>query len=446
MEEMTVSNEKYLALIRPAACCLALLTSFVLLGCGPNSYHAHFLVSWSIDGTLAAVVPSIFDDNVAESGVWVVDPASGKTRSIYRAPEGYACFQPQWSPFGPEVLFGVFKKDGDDENGSGTVISLWIARQEGYGARKVGEAVVNRDDDSVLMPNGIAWGPNPGTIIAEQRVDDVRSTAVLLDLCTGARRPILPHPSERYAIEISPSRKLITAVLLGSEEEPAELWVADFAEPIWRRLGYVSPDPEMIDQHSPLIYWTPDSSAILVVEAERSAGTTETTRHFASCIAVETGAVTAFETGRMNAPLRWKGASELCYSADGGVSGAGIFRLDLRSGSRALVEAGEGIRLLYVDSNSGAITFFTQDSVDGAAHKETNLFRFYTCSDSCTEWRELMPPLLAEDLGWTVSRDGRRAIFFASEHPVISLDLPRGLHRRSLALIPQYDAAGSGPF
>jgi hypothetical protein len=434
MEGINVNAKLNRATARLSMLGLFLLTSFILVGCGPESYQAHFLVSWSPDGSSAAIVPNILDNKIPESDVWLFDRASGKLKSVYHAEEGYACFQPQWSPFDRELLFGVFQKDGDDDKSHGTLISLWLVTQEGYRARKVAETVINDDGDSILLPNGIAWGPYPGTIIFEERIDDHSSTAVMLDLCTGKRQSILPRPAAQYSIEISPSRKLIAAVLMGREEDPVELWVADFAEPIWRRLGYVAPDPDLIGQYTPLIYWAPDSASILVPESEKSPDKRDSRRYFMRWIDVETGGFKRTETGQINAPLRWKNASELFYSADNGEERSGIFKLNLRTGDLTPVATGEEVHLLAWDAASNALNFYSQESVKNGENKESHLFHFFYCSESGSDLREIMSPLATDDLGWTVSPDGRQVMLFSTDHPVISLDLPHGLKRRNLTM------------
>lgn len=411
------------------------LTSFVLIGCGPETYQAPFLVTWSADGAQAAVVPNIFDDKTTESGLWLYDRASGKVWPVYRGQEGYACIQPQWSPFGPELLFGTFKKEDDEERSAGTVVSLWVVRAEGYGARQVAETLINDDDDSILMPNGIAWGPNPGTILFQKRVDDHTSTAVVQDLCTGGLWQILPHPAASYTIEISPSRKLIAAALISRKEDPAELWVADFAEPIWRRFGSVTLDPDLVDRHSSVITWAPDSGSILVSETESPTETAHSQRYYLRWIDVKSGASKRIETGKNNAPPRWRNAFELFYGAEVGDGRSGIFELNLHTGVSRLVVSGEEIHLLSWDAASSALSFYAEESVKGADNKETNLIHFFRCSESGSDRREIMSPLASDDLGWAVSPDGGHAILFATSQPVISLDLPDGLQRRNLSLV-----------
>lgn len=253
-----------------------LMFSLIALGCGPETYHGRFLASWSPDGSRAAAVPNLMEE-IPHSGIWIFDARSGQSKQIFALQDGRFCIHPQWSPFTDEILFAIIRKD-DEETKSPTdneiPYSVWSIGADGYGLRKITDSASietsgHSDLPRIALPNTVAWGAIPGTVIFQKAVGD-KVTAQLLDPCTGRLTEFLPHPADAYSIEPSPSRRYVAAVLYDEHDDKAEVFLADFGFNNWRSLATIGFDSDQLQIFSPMIYWGP--GLVLFRAARRGAG------------------------------------------------------------------------------------------------------------------------------------------------------------------------------
>lgn len=126
--------------------------------CGPSRIDPACLVTWSPDGTKAALVPSALTLKDRESGVWVYAAETGALRRVFDPGPKRACLQPQWSPFSEEILFTlVSMEESDDGNDS---YSVWVVRPDGRELRQVVDGVTPKAT-ALLLPHSVMWGQCP---------------------------------------------------------------------------------------------------------------------------------------------------------------------------------------------------------------------------------------------------------------------------------------------
>lgn len=410
-----------------------LLAAMVMLqGCHPESKESSFLAAWSPDGSRAALVSNLMDEDEKESGIWVLDVKSGNARQIYKAPESYYCIHPQWSPFGSELLFGLLQvpRDESGPDSDRLRLSVFIIGEDGMGLRKAAETELL--EHSALWPNRIAWGPLPGTIIIEEPVDAERNAAVLIDLRDGLRQQFLPGKTDAWLWEASPSGRQVAALLFNDEQETADVYLSDCPLAGWRQLQTIHFDGRGDQRHAPMISWSPDSTSFVVGEMDDRRTPTEDDRYWLSLFDASTGESRRVAEGRPNGPICWnKDGSRFLFAGDALGRQTGIFLVDVMAGTESCVLRGEGLHPLAWDRSENTISCFRQ-SEGGNSSGQAEDSCFPAAADN--RFSAVTARLLQGDVGWSVSPDGAHALFFGDSVPVVALDLPYGMRRFSLVL------------
>ncbi len=323
--------------------------------CGPERIDPGCLVTWSPDGTKAALVPSALEDG--ESGLWVYDAATGELTRIFDPGPNWECLQPQWSPFNEEILFTLVPTE--DPAGEAGSYSVWVVRADGREPRQVARGTTSPEVTPLLTRHSVTWGAIPGTVIFQiGRADEV--TAEVFDPYTGRHEPFLPRWSEAYTIEASPSRKLVAALLFEDHGRTGSVFVSEFGFGNWRLLGTVLSDPDWLQEGAPVLFWAPDSSCFVVTEAEEgiaSAG------HGLRRFDARTGRSELVSRGRINAPVLWgPRASYFLFSGtdDSGRGLAGVFRVDLKQCRTVPLVEAENALLLGWNREQNEFLFSTE--------------------------------------------------------------------------------------
>ncbi len=395
-----------------------LALALATLGCGPETYHGRFLASWSPDGSRAAAVPNLLED-IPQSGIWVFDEDSGRSRQILALNDGRFCIHPQWSPFTDEILFATLVKD-EEETKNPTddrmPYSVWIIRADGYGLRKVADST-SRDasgDSPLVLPNAVAWGAEPGTVIFQSAAGD-KVTALLYDPYTGKVSEFLPHSADVYSFEPSPSRRKVAALLYDSRAGAAEVFVSDFGFDNWRCLATIGFDKDQLDVFSAMIYWSPDSSCFVVPEQESGFELKSTPRHFLRLFNVQTG-LSSRIAGNPQTAILWDSDSRFFAfsgTADGDENSA-VFRVDSRTGwSIPLARLQGDNYLVSWNRDDGRIYFYNRLSGKAAGgSEEIAVRRFFSCEGNGSDLRDLGPWIEEDSTIWSLSPTGARLIFF----------------------------------
>lgn len=409
-----------------------LMFSLIALGCGPETYHGRFLASWSPDGSRAAAVPNLMEE-IPHSGIWIFDARSGQSKQIFALQDGRFCIHPQWSPFTDEILFAIIRKD-DEETKSPTdneiPYSVWSIGADGYGLRKITDSASietsgHSDLPRIALPNTVAWGAIPGTVIFQKAVGD-KVTAQLLDPCTGRLTEFLPHPADAYSIEPSPSRRYVAAVLYDEHDDKAEVFLADFGFNNWRSLATIGFDSDQLQIFSPMIYWAPDSSCFVLPEEEPGLGLKGRPQHYLRLFDVQTGRSRIATSGDPNTAILWDGESRSFFFS-GTMTGddnadSGIYRVDRRTGTTVpLVSQGDNF-LLSWNQDAERVFFYQKIRVKGPkGSEEITTRRLLSCASDGTDVRELGPWLKSDSVIWSTSPCGRWLIFLNNLPQIVEL-------------------------
>lgn len=401
-----------------------LVASLLTLGCGPETYHGRFLASWSPDGSRAAAVPNLMEDKIQNSGIWVFDSASGQSTQILALNDGRFCFHPQWSPFNNEILFGMIRKDDDEETKDPTdhriPYSVWVIGADGQGLRKVTDSTSlevshHSGMPAFLLPNTIAWGPLPGTVIFQTAAGE-KIKALLLDPYTGHLAEFLPHAADAYSLEPSPSREKAAAVLYDEDAGTAEVLMSDFGVGNWRRLATIGFDSDQLGVLSPMIYWSPDSSCFVVPEEERGFGLKGKPHYYLRLFDARTGRSWKTAFGNPNTAIIWDSAGRNIFFSGPPMadddSDSVIYRTDRRSGCTIpVVPEGDNF-LISLNHENERIYFYRKLCVkcpDGS--EKVTVRRLLSCASDGTDVRELGPWIENDGLIWSRSPDGRMLVF-----------------------------------
>jgi Tol biopolymer transport system component len=397
------------------------------LGCGPESYHGRFLASWAPDGSRAAAVPNLLEE-IPDSGIWVFDAKTGRSEQILALNDGRYCIHPQWSPFADEILFATLSKDeGETKDAADTRMpySIWVIGAGGYGLRRIAEGTSlessgDSDIPRIALPNTVAWGAVPGTVIFQKAVGD-RVTAVLLDPYTGRMTEFLPHPADAYSIEPSPSRRQVAAVLYDERAQAAEVFLSDFGFDNWRRLATIGFDADQLDVFSPMIYWSPDSTRFVMPEEDRGLGLKGKPHSHLRLFDVRSGGTLRIPSCNTNSAVLWDEEGRSFYFSGNPVDGDSdsvIYRVESESGWKIpVVPAGNNI-LVSWNRADGRI-YFCRKLSEGGPEDSTSR-ALYSCASDGSDVQELSPWLESDQLVWGISPDGSR-ILFLSNQPRLSL-------------------------
>ena len=400
-----------------------LMLSLIAPGCGPETYHGRFLASWSPDGSRAAAVPNLTEE-IPDSGIWIFDARSGQSRQIFALKDGSYCIHPQWSPFSDEILFATIRKDeGETKNPTDPEVpySVWSIGADGHGLRKITDSTsVETSGDSdyprIALPNTVAWGAIPGTVIFQKAVSD-KVTALLLDPYTGRLTEFLPHPADAYSLEPSPSRRYIAALLYDKHTDTAEVFLADFGFDNWRRLATIGFDSDQLKVFSPMIYWAPDSSCFVLPEKEEGPGLKGRPQHHLRLFDVQTGRSWVIVPGNPNTAILWDGESRSFFfsgtsTADDEDSDSAIYRVERRNG-RTIPVVSEGDNfLLSWNQDDERVVFYQKIRVKGPkGSEEITTRRFLSCASDGTDVRELGPWIEDDGVIWSTSPGGQWLIF-----------------------------------
>jgi hypothetical protein len=370
-----------------------LLASMVLVqGCGPGNPNFTFMAAWSPDGSLAAVVSNLLDDNEMQSGIWIADLGSGSLRQIFQAEDGYYCLHPQWSVFSNELLFAQVRRDKSDEDADRIAVSIWVIDENGGDARKVAETELA--EESVLWTNRIAWGLLPNTIIIEELTGPDSSTAIVLDLISGSTTRFLPADASGWVWEKAPDGRRAAALLFDTESGVADVFVGGIRGD-WRKLRTINLSG--LSGRTPGIFWSPDSRWF-VVSANGTLllfdAVTGTSRHI-------------HEAGPKGRICWAPDSSQFAFAGDWGAL-EGIFSVNL-DGTKSSDFPGDGLDLLaWHGGKQRIISYFCH------AKEHSRGLGGFTAK------------LLEGDVGSSVSPDGRHALFFGEDVPVVAADLPFG--------------------
>jgi len=409
-----------------------LMLSLATLGCGPETYHGRFLASWSPDGSRAAAVPNLTEE-IPGSGIWIFDARSGLSKQIFALRDGRYCIHPQWSPFMDEILFAIIRKD-DEETKSPTdnqiPYSVWTIGADGYGLRKIADSTSvetsgHSDLPRIALPNTVAWGAVPGTVIFQRAVSD-KVTALLLDPYTGWLTEFLPHPADAYSIEPSPSRRYVAAVLYDEHADTAEVFLADFGFNNWRRLATIGFDTDQLETFSPMIYWAPDSSCFVLPEKETGLGLKGRPQYYLRLFDVQTGRSWIAASGNPSTAILWDGESRSFFfsgtSTGDDDSDSAIYRVDRRTGTTVpLVSQGDNF-LLSWNQGDERVFFYQRIHVKGPrGSEEITARRLLSCASDGTDVRELGPWLESDSVIWSTSPGGRWLIFLNSAPQFVDL-------------------------
>jgi dipeptidyl aminopeptidase/acylaminoacyl peptidase len=399
-------------------------------GCGPESYSGRFLASWSPDGTRAAVVPNLLDD-IPDSGIWIFDARSGRFEQIFASNNGSYCIHPQWSPFVDEILFAtVAKEEKETKDATDQQIrySIWVIGDSGYGLRKIADSTSrdNSGDSSIpriALPNTVAWGALPGTVIFQEAVGD-KVTAILLDPYTGRVTEFLPHPADAYSIEPSPSRTKVAAVLYDEQAETAEVFLSDFGFGNWQRLATIGFDPDQLDRFSPMIFWSPDSSGFVIPEEDHSFGLKEKPQFHLSFFDLRTGRMRRTPFCNPNTSILWDREGRSFYfsgTEDDGDSESAVYRVDRETGRKTQLLPPGNDFLVSVNRVNSRIYFYRsriEGGPGGSGEKASRLL--FSCADDGGDVRELVPWPEGDSMIWSLTPDGSGTLLL-EDQPRLSI-------------------------
>jgi len=414
-------NKSHNALLRMLLCFLPLIGIACLsAGCGPENCQARFLASWSADGTRVALVLDPDTDSENRSGLWIASLDSYAASELVVVPPRHLCLHPQWSSSGEEILFGVLddSEQGRSDPDKASTFSVWIARTDGSGARKVADSRTPEDSKSFLAPNAIAWGKIPGTVLYQTAAGE-KITAVLLDLNAGETREFLPAPADDYSLEFSPSGESVAALLMDSTDHRAAVYVAGSAALNWRQIGSLHYDQDRFGSYSSLISWSPDSSSFVVTEMERSASGEESEEAYLRLFVAESGKSRRLCAAKTNAEILWSPRGDaLIFSGaarDGAGGERGLYRVDIITGEIVRLITDDAFSLVSWDSQDDRIYYFgsyrevaTQTAEEGSKKN----MQFYSCDRDGNDIRLFGASLPAEAEGWSLSADGHRAVVY----------------------------------
>ncbi|HYK88750.1 MAG TPA: hypothetical protein VE398_08270 [Acidobacteriota bacterium] len=406
-------------------CSIWLLTlALVTMGCGPETYHGRFLATWSPDGSRAAAVSNLLEE-APDSGLWVFDVYTGRSRKIVALNDGANCIHPQWSPFADEILFATVREEKGTKGPTNNLLpySVWIIGAGGYGLRKIADSTSVDTDDSdfprIALPNTVAWGAEAGTVIFQGAVGE-KVTALHFDPYTGRLIEFLPHPADAYSLEPSPSRRKVAVVLYDGQAREAEVFLSDFGFGNWRKLATVGFDASQLSVFSPMIYWSPDSSCFILPEEDHSYDLEGRPQHFLRLFEVRTGRSRKIASGNPNTPILWDGDSRWFFfsgTANGEEgSNSAIFRVDRQAGGAIpiVVSEGDGYLMSWdrIDARLYFYETFTLHNPGDAGEMTTR--KFFSCAADGSDIRELCPPVEGDGIVWSLSPTGHSLVLLNS--------------------------------
>ncbi len=403
--------------VRPAWMTGVMLAlALVMSSCGPETYYSRFLVSWSPDCTRAVAVTNLLEES-PDSGMWIFEAGSDWPRQIVALNDGRYCIHPQWSPFDDEILFATVTKDPEETRDPADITmpySVWVIGADGYGLRKIADCrTIDSPGDSNLptlaLPNSVAWGAEPGTVIIQSAVGD-KVTALLFDPYTGRLSEFLPHPADAYSLEPSPSRRQVAALLYDNDAQLAEVFVADFGFGNWRNLAVVGFEADQLNVFSPMIFWSPDSSCFVVLEEQR--GFDGASRHYLRLFDARTCLSPVIAAGNPNTGPLWdRGSDSLLFSAspEDGDSDSFIYRVD-RSTGRTIPIVSQGDNFLISwNWETQRVYFYRRFRIKGSnGSEEATIRRLFSCRSDGSDMQDLGPWIDGES--WCVSPGGRGLI------------------------------------
>ncbi len=407
--------------------------SILLSGCGPETEQAGFLACWSTDESRVALVSNFMADGNILSGVWIYDARIGETKQIVRVASGFFCAHPQWSPTGRELMFAVLRKDDENsENDKDEMVpySLWIAGANGEGLRRIRDSSTI-DNEAFLLPNAIMWGWDDSSIIFQQTVG-TQVTALQQNLLTGDSVPYLPDSADAYSLTPSPDRNWIAALLCDKDSRSARLYLAHLESADWRLVTTLGMDAHDIESLSPMIYWAPNSSGLIVTETE--GGITGESRYLCY-VDAGSGTIRRIGTGDPQSSILWnRESNSLLFTSVDGKDSANVVirRLDLLSGKLiTLAPYGEN-HLLSWNHEDNRIYFYqgnpvhTYRSPKGRIEEQ----RLFSCRADGSDARSLGHFDIRESLSGSLSRTGNRMVLFhESDEPGV-VDFTTGDTRR----------------
>ncbi len=397
-----------------------LAMAFVTPGCGPETYNGRFLVSWSPDGSHAAAAPNLTDD-IETSGIWVFDVPVGQARQILAVNDGSYCLHPQWSPFSDEILFATVAKDEEEtKNPTDRCMpySVWLIRADGYGLRKIADACSiettgDFDFPRIALPNMVAWGAEPGTVIF-QTAKAGKVTALLFDPYTGRITECLPHPADAYSLEPSPSRRKVAVALYNGSTGTAEVFLSDFGFDNWRSLATIRFDADQLDAFSAMIYWAPDSSSFILTEEDYGPELEEEPQHFLRLFDADTGRSRRVALGNPNTRILWDSGSRYFFFSGKTESheSSTIFRVDTRTGRSIPLALPPGDNYLVSWNQANERIYFYNRFVLQASGGSGKLAvrRLLSCASDGSDIRDAGPWTEDDDVIWSSSPDGSRLL------------------------------------
>ena len=395
-----------------------LLIAFTLLAtsCEPVYLHAPWVASWSPDGGRVALASFPFDhptDLPSESGIWILEVSSGKSRRILELHDGRLIGHLQWSPYDETLLFLTVETEGNDlKKGDHVPFSVWTIGVDGRNLRKVADGSAKSEDDLVVK-NFVAWGPMPETVIYAD-FKDGKIAAIMLDLKSRETTNILPAPATAYALEFSPSRDKAALLSYGEKSDEADLYVANSGGSVnWRFVGVVQAGNAFGHNDTQRIHWSPDGSKFLIFEDGPA------------CCAARvydpwTGGSVQVSAEEPNTGVVWSAdARSFFYSGNDG-----IFRVDVQTQKTTQLVRGEKIRLMSLNAADGRLYFF-QTVKDGEADgsEETYYHNIYSCLPDGADLRVGDSRLRTGDWLWERSPTGTDILFMTDHSPATLLNL-----------------------
>jgi Tol biopolymer transport system component len=404
---------------------LIVILSLFFIRCGPGLLHASFLISWSADGSRAAIAPWPFENSKdTDSGLWILDTARHGMKKIVGFEKGRFCLHPQWSPYADELVFALIEMEGNEPKRVGDRIpfSVWIVDKRGEGLRKIAESSCNQD--AFLTPHLVTWGGCPGTILyPEDRNGKIG--AVRLDLTSMEKSQFLPSPATTYLIRFSPDRDKVAALLYRGESKTADLYLGDIPLGIWWKLDTLPCAAEAFEFPDPTIYWSNDGSRFAVPSLRQRSGS-----HDIHLYDSQSRLGVRIEADIPETGLFWNAdGSGLVYSVAPGAGSnnpPGLYRADIRSGRIHPLLLLEDYHVLSWNRADDRI-YLIHESEEGHSSMSPALS---SCSPSGSGARWLVAPPLDGDWGWHASPQGDKLMFITVKGEV------RLLHLDTEALSP----------
>ena len=414
-----------------ALICLASLfmLATAATGCGPQIFHSGFLASWSRDGSRVALVadPLHEDGNpeTRKSGILIYSTATGKSKQIISTGEGLTCLHAQWSPFSNDLLFVTVDEQDQEDSQPGKPGSylIWRVGPDGEGLRQLATGTYLGEGESgmtLLRPNAVTWGDQPGTYLLQQRVGE-KVTAILFDPHTGGARQFLPDVADGYSLEPSPDRRKVAALLYDAPSGLARLFISDFGYGNWRLLDTLQCDAKQLEGLAPMIYWSPDSTRFVIPETASGNRAGEEDR----------GHLRLFETGRAGSSriaedrpqsvVQWsRDSRSLVYSAvdPDHDSNLTIYRVDLNSGRKtALISEGKN-NLMAWNSETGRVYFYRTSGKD-----EASLNELISCAGDGSDARPEGFSFGGDHPSWCASSGGSSLVIYREPLAPTLLDI-----------------------